>query len=355
VLLGSGAAVVAGLTLLARGMAGYRRAALISDVSTSRVASLAVGEVRVSGVVEPAELSLLSPLQSERCVYYLARITETRDRDRHTVFNEERAVGFRVRDETGTVRIFPRGARWDMPWRLDEHDGAFSSAMGLRMRSGPAIQVGELDRQVQIANLLTVHQPTDLPDTPRPIGDIFSLAMPTMGGRERHYQEARIQVGDQVTVVGTARPFDQLPDPTGANADSADGGLTSDPEIEADLAAAREAGVLAATPADAWGNAAIPGFGIGHPTRAPHLDPDARPEPVADAATSEKIARMFDIAPEELVVAATPECPLLIAQGVPGAAEARNQGQFVMGLLGALLAIGAVFVLAFELTGGIRL
>jgi hypothetical protein len=40
---------------------------------------------------------------------------------------------------------------------------------------------------------------------------------------------------------------------------------------------------------------------------------------------------------------------------VPGAAEARNQGQFVMGLLGALLAIGAVFVVAFELTGGIRL
>jgi hypothetical protein len=336
-------------------MAGYRRAAVISDVSSSRIASLAVGEVRVSGVVEAAELSLLSPLQSERCVYYLARITETRDRDRHTVFSEERAVGFRVRDETGSVRVFPRGARWDVPWCLDEHDGAFSTAVGLRMRTGPAIQVGELDRQVQIANLLTVHQPADLPDTPRPISDVFSLAMPTVGGRERHYEEARIEIGDQVTIVGTARPFDQLPDPTGADEDSVDGDLTSDPEIEADLAAARAAGTLATTPADAWGNAAIPGFGIGHPTRAPHLDPDARPEPLADAATSEKIARMFDIAAEELVVAAAPECPLLIAQGPPGAAEARNQGQFVLGLLGALLAIGAAFVLAFELTGGIRL
>jgi hypothetical protein len=334
-------------------MSGYRRAARISDVSTSRISSLAVGEVRVAGVVEAAELSLVSPLQSASCVFYRARITETRNKDRHTVFNEERAVGFRLRDPTGVVRIFPRAAGWDVPWRLDEHDGVLSSAVGLRMRSGPAIQVGELDRQVAIANLLTVHQPADLPDSPPSVGDVLGLGLPTVGA-ERHYQEARIEIGDEVTVVGTARPFDQLPDPSGADQDSIDGDLSNDPEIEADLAAARASGVLAATPDEAWGNAGIPGFGIGHPTRPPHLDPGARSSPLADPATSEKIARMFDIAPEELIVATGRDTPLLIAQGAPGSAETRNQQQFLVGLLGALLAIGSAFALAFVLAGGVR-
>ena len=37
--------------------------------------------------------------------------------------------------------------------------------------------------------------------------------------------------------------------------------------VEADdIARAREAGLLAASPEEAWGNAAIPGFGIGQPT-----------------------------------------------------------------------------------------
>ena len=41
------------------------------------------------------------------------------------------------------------------------------------------------------------------------------------------------------------------------------------------VAEARAAGILRATPEEAWGNAAIPGFGIGRPTRPPELDPGA--------------------------------------------------------------------------------
>ena len=52
------AASWAGLVLLGRGFGGYRDAARISDTSPSRIASIAVGEVLVSGVVEPAELTL---------------------------------------------------------------------------------------------------------------------------------------------------------------------------------------------------------------------------------------------------------------------------------------------------------
>ena len=286
--------MIAGLTLLGRGMAGYRRAAMISDVSSSRIASLAVGEVRVSGVVEAAELSLVSPLQSASCVYYRGRITETRNRDRHTLFNEERAVGFRVRDTTGTVRIFPRGARWDVPWRLDEHDGALANAVGLRMRTGSAIQVGELDREVQVATLLTVHQPTDLPDEAASGGDDLSFGIGSAARGERHYQEARLEIGDPVTVVGGARRFDR-------------------------------------------------------PARAPHLDAGARAAPIV-AETAERASRAFDIPPDELVLATSQDEVLLIAQGAPGTAEERNQRQFLVGLLGALLSVGAAVALAVELS-----
>ena len=58
------AGILAGLVILWRGFGGYRTASRISDVSTSRIVSLAAGEVRLSGVVEPAEMLLTSTLQS---------------------------------------------------------------------------------------------------------------------------------------------------------------------------------------------------------------------------------------------------------------------------------------------------
>ena len=55
-------------------------------------------------------------------------------------FNEERAVGFRVRDATGDIRVFPRGARWDAPVDLDEATGLMGDEpAGLRLRTGAAI------------------------------------------------------------------------------------------------------------------------------------------------------------------------------------------------------------------------
>ena len=66
--------MLAGLWLVLRGLAGYRASLLVADTSTSTIASLAAGEVRISGVVEPAELTLVSLLQSAPCVYYRASI-----------------------------------------------------------------------------------------------------------------------------------------------------------------------------------------------------------------------------------------------------------------------------------------
>ena len=64
-----------GRAVAARSRAGrYRTATRLGDTSTSTVASMAAGEVRIAGVVEPAEVTLISALQSEPCVYYRAAV-----------------------------------------------------------------------------------------------------------------------------------------------------------------------------------------------------------------------------------------------------------------------------------------
>lgn len=114
----SGAATIAGLTLLRRGLVGYGTADRIADTGTSTISALAAGEVRISGIVEPAEVVLISALQSVRCVYFRASIDEDDDGQSGPAFFEERSVGFRVRDSSGSVRVFPRGARFDAPLRF---------------------------------------------------------------------------------------------------------------------------------------------------------------------------------------------------------------------------------------------
>ena len=125
-----------------------------------------------------------------------------------------------------------------------------------------------------------------------------------------------------------------------------------DPEIVGDIAEARAAGLLADDPEEAWGNAAIPGFGIGKPIRAPELDPAATRPALADVATAERVERIFTIAPTALVLASAPDVPLLIAHGVPGAATERHQDRFIVGLGGAVLAIASAVVLAIWLGSG---
>jgi hypothetical protein len=177
----------------------------------------------------------------------------------------------------------------------------------------------------------------------------------------RDYSEARIQPGDTVTIVGTALPFDQLPDPDAADiADATDDypgtGVPPDvalrdPEIAADLAAAREAGILETDPAEAWGNAAIPGFGIGQPVREPELDPAARPLPLADAPAAERFEQTFEIDPGSPILAATPGHPLLVSAGAPAVAVARHEDRFLFGLAGAVVAIASAVLLALQLAG----
>jgi hypothetical protein len=349
------AGVIGGLWLLARGMSGYRTATRIADTGTSRIATLAAGEVRLSGRIEAAEVLLVSPLQSATCVYYRSTIDRgDGDPDGTDDFSEERAVGFRVVDDSGDVRIFPRGARFDAPICFDDRTGMFGEVpLGLSMRTGSAIGPAEVDRETAIAALLTV-RPATSSEADDGDGGIGLSAITGVGSRRRRrYREARLAPGDAVTVVGRALPFSDLADPTEADEAFGSGVAADDPEVAADLAEARAAGLLARDAEEAWGNAAIPGFGIGRPVRPPEVDPRADTLPLGTAEDAARVERRFSIAPETLVLIGAPDVPLLIAHGVPGVAAERNKATFVVGLFGAVLAIGSAMGLALLVSGGI--
>lgn len=336
--------VVSGLSLLLRGLGGYRRVLRIEGQGTSPIRSVAVGEGRVAGTIEAAELALISPLQSERCVYYRSSVDAGDGRSRRQVFSEERGVGFRVRDASGVIRVFPRGARWDVPDAWSASDLLGGQPVGLLPRTGPAFDLTPETRDQAIADLLTVRRPE--------AGD----PLEGLAGGRRSYREARLAVGDSVTVLGMVLPFDQLPDPTAANEESGAAATdeTVDPVVAADLAAARASGGLEDSATDAWGNAAIEGFGIDRPVREPTLDPAAHRPQLATAERAAVTHRAFDIEPGTLIMGAAPGVALLISAGLPARAASRNEGQFMLGLAGAALAAVSAVALAVLLTGSLR-
>jgi hypothetical protein len=343
------AGIAGGLALLWRGFGGFRSAVRIGDTGTSRIASLAAGEVRITGAVERAEVTLVSPLQSRDCVWYRASIRST-GRNERELFDEERAVGFRVRDASGSIRVFPRGARIDVPAQFDERTGMFGDRPpGLELRQGSAYGTDIAgSREAAIAALLTVR-------TEDPNATLGGTPLGTLEDGGRRYREQRLEIGDVVTVVGSALPFGHLEDPDGA--DHLDrigdplGGL-DDPTVAAEIAEARAAGELL-DPAEAWGNAAIPGFGIGQPVRAPELEPGVHAPVLATPQQAAAIARTFDLEPDLLVIAAAPDSPVLVAAGTPGEAVERQQDRFLVGLLGAVLAIGSAVVGSLLLSGAL--
>ena len=205
----SGIGIAGGLALLGRGMRGHGIATRIADTSTSAIASIAAGEVRVSGVVEAAEVTLVSRLQSVPCVYYRAVVDDDGDgTTRRGGLVEERSVGFRVRDDSGELRVFPRDARIEAPERWRDRSGVLGEQpSGLALRTDGAFRSAEPDTAAQIEDLLRVH-------VRQATADGWSDAA---SGASRSYREARLEPGDVVTIVGQALPFGDLGDPTGAD------------------------------------------------------------------------------------------------------------------------------------------
>jgi len=343
------AGFVGGIVLFMRGLVAYRRDRLISSVATSSLDGIAAGEVRVSGVVEALDHQLVSPLQSRPCVWYRARVEESDD-DRKVLLAEERAVHFRITDGRAAIRVVPNRARWEIEPVFDEAtDIGGSEPPGLQRRSGPSVteaslddpdQMTEAQRQAAVEALLTVGL--------GPAGDRGPL-ISFGAGSGRRYREARLEPGETVTIIGQALPWsdvrEQILSPTvGSNVDR---------DIAADIAAARAAGLLAADPEEAWGNAAIPGFGIGRPTRPPELDPGVRLPRVADPDEHERALERYHIPDETLVLARGTTGAMAIYKGEPALATRHHDFAFVVGLAGAVMSVVCALGIGALLSGGL--
>ncbi|HTS14699.1 MAG TPA: hypothetical protein VMH24_03460, partial [Candidatus Sulfotelmatobacter sp.] len=106
----------AGGWLLVRGLVAWRDIEAVDDIATASISSVAAGETRLAGTIQPLALALRSPLQSVECLYYRSRVRQDEGRnERRTIFTAERAVGFTLTDGTGTIKVLPRGASWRVP------------------------------------------------------------------------------------------------------------------------------------------------------------------------------------------------------------------------------------------------
>lgn len=352
------AGLIGGVLLFARGLTAYRRDRLISSVATSSLDGIAAGEVRITGVVEAIDQTLISPLQSKPCVWYRARVEETGEHGR-VLLDEEKMQDFHIRNDSGEIRVVPKGARWEIGAVFDDSTGITGDEPpGLQQRRGASYatvlerdpaDMTETEREVARQALLTVQQPAEAfaTDGWGSAGGDWDMSVGLTKQRGRRYREARLEPGEVVTILGQALPWADIRDVLHAW----DPGRNVEATIAEDIATARELGMLAASPEEAWGNAAIPGFGIGAPTTPPELDERARqPETMDEAAHEEALAK-YDIPDEELVVSRGHKGEMAVYAGAPQIAVMHHDFAFVLGVIGAVMAVLCALGLGAIVTG----
>ncbi|MBI2445906.1 hypothetical protein HYV43_05960 [Candidatus Micrarchaeota archaeon] len=108
-----------GLVLLAFGFKRLGLKQRIENTPTSKVRSIAMGPVEVSGRVVPSEDGLLeAPFTGSPCVYYHYKVEEYRggkNESWQTVASGVQSKRFFLRDETGDVLVDCQGAEVDLP------------------------------------------------------------------------------------------------------------------------------------------------------------------------------------------------------------------------------------------------
>ena len=278
------AGVLAGLWLLVRGMAGYRDATRLGDTATSRIATLAAGEVQVSGVIEPAELTLVSPLQSAPCVYYRSTIDDGRRRTgprRRVRARSGRSVSACAmpRATSGSSRVARAGmprcisTRPPASWAMSHRDCACA-----RARPSPRRALAAKPRSRRSLRS-------------RPRGPAHSRSWPAALGA--------CAAPDPGGVIATARRSSCRAMPSRSSAERCRSSTSpirprrtwrsgpGSPRTTRRWPATSPRPARPASSSDsaeeAWGNAAIPGFGIGRPVRPPELDAAANALPIASA------------------------------------------------------------------------
>ena len=209
--------------------------------------------------IEPAEMTLISRAP-ERAVRLLPRRPSATAGDPWPPdrgYTEERSIGFRVRDATGSIRVFPRGARFDAPVRFEaDRDVGRRAGRARHPTRGPTPDRRGRPRGGR-------RRAADRRGTP-------SESAPLAGRRRR---DGRRSLPRDAARAGRRGHDRRAGAPLLRSARSGRGRRratapdrrSTTPRSRPTSPRPRRGRHARRRPAEAWGNAAIPGFGIGRP------------------------------------------------------------------------------------------
>lgn len=203
-------ALVIGPLAVWGGFKELRKRQLIRNTPTSKVRSLAVGDVEVKGMARPVDEPLLSPLtHTDACIYEVEVEEEHRGKNGsywRTVLEMRHEAPFFVDDGTGRVRIEPSKA--DLSVERERHVHVDDGDPPPPELGDWAVQEGHLTRE----ELEEARQESGFLEE---IGDLFTgsdsdvqehFAETSM--RDRRYTEWVLGAGEETYVFGGARPTD---------------------------------------------------------------------------------------------------------------------------------------------------
>ncbi len=123
-----------------RGFKLFHQKKLIENIPTSKVRSMAVGLVELSGKAQAAKELLTSPFSMASCVYFQYRVQEQRSSGKNsywaTVASYQSPQLFYLEDETGRVLVYPQGAELHLDVDYQYRTGGFGTGDSIAFREG---------------------------------------------------------------------------------------------------------------------------------------------------------------------------------------------------------------------------
>lgn len=114
------AGLVVGPMMYWRGFRTLRTRQLIADTPTSRIRSLAIGLVEISGAVEPRS-TVVAPFSGKACAYWEVDIAVQERRGWRTIHRNHSGNPFYLSDDTGVALVYPQGSECRIRYGSEEH------------------------------------------------------------------------------------------------------------------------------------------------------------------------------------------------------------------------------------------
>lgn len=203
-------ALIAGVFLFFWAFRLMKTRQLILDTPRSKIRSMAMGLVEIHAKAQAKKATLTAPFSQDSCLYYRYEIEEYRKHVSHgkngtkvryswdMIARGDKRATFLAIDETGVVEVDPEGAGINAPLKaaFEQKVGLFGS-IGNFIRDLQSFDLGS-KRSLNVSQLQL---------TPLAIENDKKKLRKSFGTRvgDRRYYEYRIDAGDELFVLGTAK------------------------------------------------------------------------------------------------------------------------------------------------------